>query len=96
MLPRQRDNELAEPEQGLLRNQFYCINGNSGYAWMVRYMPSYDELPRSVRERLQQSPFNICTMCLEECLWARKARPSREELLSAVEIREHQIRCGRP
>jgi hypothetical protein len=88
-----------EPEHEILRNQFYCINGNTGYAWMVSYMPSYDGLPRIVREQLQQSPFNICTMCLTSCLprTAMKARGRRaDDLLMCVEIREHQIRSGRP
>jgi hypothetical protein len=87
-----------EPEQELLRNQFYCIHGNSGYVWMRCYMPTYDDLPRIVRQRLQQSPFNICTACLSSCLPRKSAgaRPWREMLLMAVEIREHQIRSGRP
>jgi hypothetical protein len=94
-----RPTPTPDVEQEILRNQFYCINGNSGYAWMVRYMPSYDKLPRVVREQLQQSPFNICTMCLTACLrhTAMKAgRPRTDDLLMCVEIREHQIRSGRP
>ena len=93
MLPLQRDDELEEPEQELLRNQFYCVNGNSGYSWMVEYMPSYDKLPRTVRERLQQSSFNICTLCLTSVM-PLKSRGS-QFLLECVEIREHQIRSGR-
>jgi hypothetical protein len=83
-----------DPEPDILRNQFYCVNGNSGYSWMRRYMPSYDALPRSVRERLQQSPFNICTLCLETVLPDGQL-PGRRGLLMCVEIREHQIRSRR-
>jgi hypothetical protein len=83
-----------QPEQELLRNQFYCINGNNGYSWMRAYMPSYDKLPRVVRQRLQQSPFNICTKCLGP--YSPETLARTEGLLMAVEIREHQIRSGRP
>jgi hypothetical protein len=86
----------CDVEPDILRNQFYCINGNSGYEWMLRYMPSYDALPRSVRERLQHSPFNICTVCLTAVLPQTSARLRSEGLLMCVEIREHQIRSGRP
>jgi len=79
-------------EQDILRNQFYCVNGNSGYSWMVEYMPSYDTLPRTVRERLQQSPFNICTLCLQAAMPRSMKGTTRERLLKCVENREAQIR----
>jgi hypothetical protein len=90
-----RDTE--EPEQQILRNQFYCINDNSGYDWMVRYMRDCDKLPKTVRERLAQSPFNICVPCLVEYVvrdvkalhpdWSR-----RKLLFAAIKVREQQIR----
>jgi hypothetical protein len=97
MTPRARARPTPTPEHAILRNQFYCINGNSGYAWMVEYMPSYDALPRVVRQQLQQSPYNICTKCLTTCLpWQTLGQPNADVLLMCVEIREHQIRSGRP
>jgi hypothetical protein len=74
-----------EPERKILRNQFYCRSGNIGYQWMRLYMRGYDELPKTIRERLQQSPFNICTECLGD---------TRDCDFTCIEVREYQIRSG--
>jgi hypothetical protein len=75
-------------------NQTYCLHATGGHLWMKDY---FDVLPRVVRQRLRNSPFNLCAWCLEiEVLpEVRRQHPnwSREKLLlAAVEMMEVQVR----
>ena len=64
-----------------------------GWRWMEVY---FDSLPLSVRQRLRNSPFNLCPACLvTEFLpeAQRHSEYSRESaLLAAIEIMELQLR----
>lgn len=42
------------------QRQDLCLIGDEGHL----YMYVFDEMPRPVRERLRQSPFNLCCACL--------------------------------
>jgi hypothetical protein len=74
-------------------NQTKCWIATGGHMWMKGY---FDNLPFTVRQRLRNSPFNLCSACLvTEFLPKVKGRRSREQaLLAAIEIMELQVRRG--
>ena len=60
-------------EKGL---QVKCLTADEGHVWM----PSYDQLPPAVRQRLSSSRHNICPACLE--IAARNLARERKVKLS--------------
>jgi len=74
-------------------NQTKCWIATHGWRWMEVY---FDSLPLSVRQRLRNSPFNLCPACsVTEFLpeVQRHSEYSRESaLLAAIEIMESQLR----
>jgi hypothetical protein len=77
-------------------NQTYCLYATGGHLWMRDY---YDVLPPVVRQRLCNSPFNLCAWCLQiEMLpGVRRKHPnwSKEKLLfAAIEVMEALVRRG--
>jgi hypothetical protein len=70
--------------------QVKCLTGDDGHVWIG----SYDRLPPKVRQRLRNSPFNLCAACLE-AFFLPKVPPgySREQaLFAAIEDMEAQVR----
>lgn len=49
----------AEIDPGV--HQVKCWIASAGHIWMRGY---FDNLPSSVRRRLQDAPFNLCAACL--------------------------------
>jgi hypothetical protein len=80
--------------------QVKCRNGNNG----VRFMQShYDELPFAVRQRLAESPFNICSACMtleayrrvgsDDLFMSRRGRrPSVKVFIETIEDIEREMR----
>jgi hypothetical protein len=66
----------------------------------VKYISICDTLPKAVRERLHNSPFNLCAACLED-IARRMANPhgtpyvnlpNIEEYMQTIDIMEQQVR----
>jgi hypothetical protein len=77
-------------------NQTKCWIATHGWMWMENY---FDDLPVAVRQRLRNSPFNLCPACLvTEFLpevRRRHGEYTREKaLLAAIEIMESELRKG--
>jgi hypothetical protein len=74
-------------------NQTKCLINTEGHMWMRSY---FDDLPKAVRQRLRDSPFNLCPACLQTEVLPRLDRrkyPNREKaLFAAVEIMEVEVR----
>ena len=72
-------------------NQTYCLIATGGHMWMKGY---FDNLPVAVRERLRQSPFNLCPACLQTEVLPKVQRQyrSRERaLFASIEVMERQV-----
>ncbi len=72
--------------------QTKCWIASEGHLWMRGH---FDALPAPVRQRLRQSPFNLCAACLMTDFLpkAQKRGISRERaLFAAIEIMEAQAR----
>jgi hypothetical protein len=54
-------SNMESRAQGSDAKQVKCLTSDEGHVWM----PSYDTLPKPVRERLANSPHNICAACME-------------------------------
>lgn len=54
------------------------------------YMPDYDELPRPVRIRLQQSSVNLCVECLRDRLFS--CEDEQEYTNRAIKVIEYMER----
>jgi hypothetical protein len=75
-------------------NQTKCWIATGGHIWMRGY---FDTLPVVVRQRLRDSPFNLCPACLVTEFLPKVEGASRERrLLAAIEIMEAEIRKGDP
>jgi hypothetical protein len=77
-----------------IENQTRCWIATEGHLWMEGF---FDTLPVAVRQRLRQSPLNLCPACLvtEFMPKVRSQHPqySRERaLFAAIEIMELQVR----
>ena len=75
--------------------QTKCWIATAGHIWMESY---FDTLPRSVRQRLQSSPFNLCAACLvtEFLPKVRSQNLSREKaLMAAIAMMEAELRGER-
>ncbi len=79
-------------------NQTKCWIATEGHIWMVDY---FDTLAPAVRQRLRQSPFNICPACLQT-IFAPKVRSQHREysreraLLAAIAVMEGELRKSIP
>ncbi len=75
-------------------NQTFCLIATGGHLWMRGY---FDNLAVPVRQRLRQSPYNICPACLvlEVLPTVRRAHPNwprEKQLLAAVAAMESEVR----
>jgi hypothetical protein len=73
-------------------NQTKCWIATGGHVWMENY---FDPLPPSVRQRLRQSPFNLCAGCLQTVFLPKVRAGSRDKtraLFAAIEIMEQELR----
>ena len=75
-------------------NQTFCLIASGGHLWMRHY---FDSLPLAVRQRLRNSPFNICPACLvtKSLRVMQRQHPNwtRERLLfAAIEAMEAMVR----
>jgi hypothetical protein len=73
--------------------QVKCKTADAGHVW-IHY---YDRLPSRVRQRLAESPFNICAACLDIEAHAVAAergfrRPTLRIYLSVIEAIERDLR----
>jgi len=73
--------------------QVKCLTGDEGHVWIE----SYDELPPAVRQRLRESPFNLCAACLMVYVLPKVYRqhPSYtrlKALFAAIELMEAEVR----
>jgi hypothetical protein len=74
-------------------NQTKCWIATEGHIWMADY---FDTLPQRVRQRLRQSPFNLCPACLVTKFMPEVRRRHRQYSheaapLAAIEIMELQV-----
>lgn len=75
-----------------IENQTKCWIASEGHVWMESY---FDTLPAAVRQRLRQSPFNLCPACLvtEFLPKVRLQQQSLERaLLIAIAVMERELR----
>lgn len=77
-------------------NQTKCWIATEGHIWMRGY---FDTLPSAVRQRLRQSPFNICPACLvtkfaPKISKVKGSRQPERALFAAIEIMEAEVRRG--
>ena len=75
--------------------QVKCFISDEGHVWIS----SYDKLPATVRQRLRNSPFNLCAACLMAYVLPKVKRrhpnlTREKQLFAAVEIMEEQVRKG--
>jgi hypothetical protein len=73
--------------------QVKCFTNDEGHVWIE----SYDSLPSAVRQRLRNSPFNLCAACLKSFVLpkVRRQHPNytREKaLFAAIEVMEAEVR----
>jgi hypothetical protein len=73
--------------------QVKCLTGDEGHVWIR----SFDELPPAVRQRLRESPFNLCAACLVSFVLPEVNRqhpsyPRLKALLAAIELMEAEVR----
>jgi hypothetical protein len=75
--------------------QVKCLIGDEGHVWIHHY----DALPVVARQRLRDSPFNLCAACLEMFVLpkVRRRHPSysrNKALFAAIEMMETEIRSS--
>jgi hypothetical protein len=73
--------------------QVKCLIGDEGHVWIG----SYDTLPPPVRQRLRDSPFNLCAACLVMFVLPKVQRrhPSysrNKALFAGIEMMEAEVR----
>jgi hypothetical protein len=73
--------------------QVKCLTNDEGHVWIR----NYDELPPAVRQRLRESPYNLCAACLEAFVLPEVHRrhpgyTRLKALLSAIELMEAEVR----
>ena len=74
--------------------QTRCRISNEGHRWMVGW---FDNLPPKVRQRLRQSPFNLCAACLKtiylpKVMKRRRDLSGERALFIAIEVYEREER----
>jgi len=71
--------------------QVKCFEAVDGWGTIL----SYDAMPSPVRERLRNSPFNLCATCVCDGAWKRSDRnlPTLNAYMSTIVDMENQIRC---
>jgi hypothetical protein len=74
-------------------NQTRCWTATNGHIWMKGY---FDTLPAAVRQRLRQSPFNLCPACLVAFFLPEVPfqHPREKALFKAIEVMEAEVRKG--
>jgi hypothetical protein len=71
---------MSEPQA-----QVSClVSAEDGWS----YMEQFDRMPPATRERLRQSPYNLCAECLFYEAFARDG-----DYHAAIDEMERQIRC---
>lgn len=83
----------ARPVQQKNILQVKCLTSDEGHLWI----DSFDHMPAIVRDRLRNSPFNLCAACLETFVLPEVVRKyprlTRDhQLLIAVKVMEAQVR----
>lgn len=72
-----------------LEFQGVCFVASAGHLWMKGY---FDYFPPEVRERLRNSPFNMCAACLREnAIIELNDGLITRDYLKAIEMFEKQI-----
>jgi hypothetical protein len=74
----------SRSEQG---RQIKCLTAHDGWRWM----PTFDNLPPIVRQRLARSPFNICAECMAIAARQRSAKPSIKIYVETIEAIEREM-----
>jgi hypothetical protein len=73
--------------------QVKCLIGDEGHVWIK----NYDALPPAARQRLRESPFNLCAACLVMFVLpeVKRKHPSythNKALFAAIEMMEAEVR----
>jgi hypothetical protein len=68
--------------------QVKCLIASEGHEWMTTF---FDKLPKPVRKRLTDSPFNICAACLTEEAQKIARPPSITIYFAVIERIERQL-----
>jgi hypothetical protein len=73
--------------------QVKCLIGDEGHIWIK----DYDALPPVVRQRLRNSPFNLCAACLMMFVLPEVQRKhpnytDNKAIFAAIEIMEIEVR----
>jgi len=68
--------------------QVKCLIASEGHEWMTTF---FDKLPKPVRKRLTDSPFNICAACLTEEAQKIARAPSITIYFAVIERIERQL-----
>lgn len=71
-----------------MRPQESCLEGEPGAG--AKYMNEFDQLPTSIRDRIRESPYNLCVACL----YMRANAPTIPNFFAAIEIMEQEITHG--
>ena len=73
------------------RFQGKCLRSMEGKT----FMKYYDEYPPEVRDRLMNSPYNLCAACVADFSWQEGMRGTRKErMIKAIDEMEDMIRAG--
>lgn len=73
------------------RFQGTCLQSTEGFYWMN----TFDALYPEVRERLRNSPFNICTVCVAGMAYKIGGKKSvKIKFMEAITRMEEMIRAG--
>ena len=74
--------------------QTRCRISNEGHLWMVGW---FDDLPAAIRQRLRQSPYNLCAACLltiylPKVIKRQRGLSRQKALFTAIEVYEREER----
>lgn len=79
-------------EDARQRFQGLCLQSTEGSRWMNLH---FDALPPAVRERLRESPFNLCPACVADIAYGTGMSGSaKERMMKAIDIMEEQVSAG--
>ncbi len=73
-----------------LKPQVAClVNTRDGW----QYMDCYDDFPRPIRERLSNSPYNLCAACVRDgASWMADDEPNADHYMARIREMEWLLR----
>lgn len=78
-------------EDARQRFQGKCLQSKEGRI----FMDIYDECPSEVKNRLMNSPYNLCVACVRDIAYGTGMSGSpKERMMKAIDIMEEQVSAG--